>query len=205
MNLASGPSLATPSNATPRPSSKLTSESSNNMSGKFCKEPGCTKPIFQSNSQLCHYHKMAQQHKKATAMKPAVALAASGSKPIKKKSLYNFKPDEDMKQLKRKRTSPAKRSVSYGDSEIPTVVSPNAQQQRPPSQGGRNSALSQSFPARTTPMRTPQQRAAQFNLLAGMGSDRSPIDEDMNLSLGSASMAESPISLMNADSEGDLM
>lgn len=172
------------------------------MLGRICKEPGCTRPIFQSNLPLCNIHKMVQQHQKATAMRPAVALnTASGSKPIKKKSLYNFKPDDDMKSLKRKRSSPIKRSSS--DTTISAIGSSAMQPQRPASQGMRSSAVSDAVSVHSTTMRTPQQRATQFNLLAGMGSDRSP--EDVNMSLGSASMAESPVSLMNADWEADIL
>ena len=135
-------------------------------------------------------------------MKPAVALSTvSGSKPIKKKSLYNFKLDDDMKSRKRKRLSPTKRSS--GDTTTSATGNSAMQPQRPVSQGMRSSAMSDAASVHSTPMRTPQQRAAQFNLLAGMGSDRSP--DDMNMPLGSASMAESPASLMNADWEADIL
>lgn len=169
------------------------------MRGRICKESGCTNPIFQSNLPLCHIHKMAQQAKRAAEMKPSVSNVPSGSKPIRKKSLYNFKLDDDMKHLKRKRPSPAKRSSS--DAAISAMTSSSVATQRPVTQEGRNSSVPDAFQSGSTPMRTPQQRAAQFNLLAGMGSDRSP--DDMNTSLGSASMAESPVSLLNADLEGD--
>ena len=145
---------------------------------------------------------MVQQHQKATAMKPAVpSNTAPGSKPIRKKSLYNFKLDDDMKPLKRKRSSPAKRSSS--DITTSAIGSSAMQLQRPVSQGMRDSALSDTVPIHSTRMRNPQQRAAQFNLLAGM--DSHPSQEDMDISAGSASMAESPTNLMNADWEADIL
>ena len=135
-------------------------------------------------------------------MKPAVALnTASGSKPIKKKSLYNFKLDDDMKSRKRKRSSPTKKSSS--DTTTSAIGSSAMQPQRPVLQGMRSSVTSDAVSVHSMPMRTPQQRAAQFNLLAGMGSDRSL--DDMDISLGSASMAESPVSPMNADWEADIL
>lgn len=207
MTTAQGPSLPSVQFTGPSaPSPSLTSETLINMSARICKEPGCNKPIFQNTMQFCQYHKIQQQYKNATAKKsPGAYIAASGSKPIRKRNLYNFKLDNEVKQLKRKRAAPAKRSVSYGDNELPTLVSDAATQLQRPQQGSSISVVSDALSARPTVQRTPDQRGEQFSLLAGMGSNRSPIEADFDISLGSASMAESSIDATNIDWEGDYL
>jgi hypothetical protein len=176
------------------------------MSARLCKEPGCNKPIFQNTSQLCQYHNIQQRYKNATAKKPVGTLIAGpGSKPIKKKSLYNFKLDDDMKQLKRKRPAPAKRSVSYGDNALPVLdgLTMVPQPQKLQQQGQRILAASDTLSTKAILQETPEQGGKHFSPLAGMGSD--PNEDDLDISLGSASMAESPISLLNAGWEGDYL
>lgn len=112
-----------------------------------------------------------------------------------------------MKQLKRKRAAPAKRSVSYSDTGTPAFDTSitATQPQKPQQQGPRLSAVSDALSGKITLERTLEQTGKQFNLLAGVGSDRNLIEEDFDISLGSASMTESPIDAMNADWEGDYL
>jgi hypothetical protein len=171
----------------------LTAESSINMSGRICKEPGCDRPIFQTtyNIELCHFHKIQQQHKNATGMKLAVAFkTASVPKPIKKKKLYNFKLDDELKQLKRKRSSVEDSS---------TRIHPQNLQQ----QGSGSSSVSDANWAKSTPQPTPQQRTQEFNLVGGMGSGQSKIGDYLTSSLRSGRMVESAIDVLDANWEGN--
>jgi hypothetical protein len=173
------------------------------MDARPCEKPGCNRPIFQQNTTLCQIHKIEQQHEKArdaTARKLSGATnAVPGSKPIKKNRLYNFKLDGETKSLKRKRTAPAGRSIS--DNALPVLnglnVGTHPQKpslQRPASAVSDISSFRQSIP------RSSDQRG-QSNVVAETQTDRSPIEEEFRVSLGSASMAESPISLFNGERE----
>jgi hypothetical protein len=168
------------------------------MNGTVCKEPGCNSPLFQSSSSVCHKHKVEQQYKNAQAMKPVALNTASGSKPIKKKNLYNWKLDDNLKHVKRKR-GPTKIGIS--GTLVPGLNGVTQPQEKP-----RISAVSDVRSANQTLPRPPGERAQHFNRRAQIGSGtmdsaQSLLREDFNLSLGSATMAESPISVVNADWE----
>jgi hypothetical protein len=143
----------------------------------LCEEPGCDKPIFQATFQLCPIHRVQQQFKNAAAKKAVSSLNANPgpkSKGIQKSSLYKFKLDDELRQsLKRKRSAPAKTTVSdkvYSELDDLNMKSrlPKPLQQRPCS-------------------------AASDMLSKG------PIEEYFDISMGSKSTGESPISLSNAE------
>ena len=80
--------------------------------GYPCEVKGCNAFILQLTSngkRLCKMHEIEDRHKNAKAQKPVLPPIA---KPISKKRLYTYKPDEEMKKQKQKRASESRRSTS---------------------------------------------------------------------------------------------
>jgi len=200
MNAASGlsPTSAVSAGYALLSPSLTTSESSkepNSMAAGYeCEANGCKQIIYHKTASariLCKRHEVEDRFRNATAQKTAVAMkTVPVPKPFRKDKLYKFKPDDDMKPLlKRKRVSSCRRSTSHNDNDELEQSSP----QKPPQQGTRSSLMHHALLAKPLSKRTHQHKAKSVNFLASMEGDQSSIEEDIAQSLGSASMAESPI------------
>ena len=138
----------------------------------------------------------------ATTKNSGELIVPPGYKPIKKKKLYNFKPDDDTKLLKRKRVPPPKRGIS--DPRVPAIASnASVQPKKIRQQGPRPLSVPNALSVKPPTHRAPEEWARLSSFRSEMGSQRSPLNGDSNHSLESASIAESPINLMNADLERD--
>jgi hypothetical protein len=169
--------------------------------GIQCEVHGCTNFIFSiqsgSSHPLCTKHRIEQQNAsaKAAAPKPAAPVPRA----FQKEKLYPVKPD-DKPFLKRKRPI-AKRpnSASHQDmgQESHTMFT-----FQPPGKAS-DFAFKAPEPIRNPPTptrpsprssfkRTPEQKGGQASLAKSPAEIEQAVD-DLNRSLGSASMAESPI------------
>jgi hypothetical protein len=176
-------------NVAPQPtSSNLPSEPASSMHA-VCKESGCTN-LTHPGSTLCYRHKINQRHQKAAeaavAVKPAASSSAPPLKNIKKKKLYNFKPSEEIKHLKRKRSIEERNNIRHSEPPVRLTASSRVvtPQERPSSVG-----MNVPTPAETAPIQTSHQRAAQQDSLSRNGSTQSPVETG----------ASSPFATINAD------
>jgi len=83
--------------------------------GYPCEVKDCNAFILQLTSNgksLCKKHEIEDRHKNAKAQKPVLPPIG---KPISKKRLYTYKPDEEMKKQKQKRPSESRRSTSFNN------------------------------------------------------------------------------------------
>lgn len=167
-----------------------------------CEIAGCNNIILYvaSNTRpLCIKHKQEQRHAIAKAAPPK---PASVSRPFRKDKIYPVRPD-DKQLLKRKR--PAAKSAnnaSYQDSHSPFAfqAAPDARSeftfQSPQTLRSPPVAAAPSPTPRSASKRTPEQKGRQFQFFASAAKSSEEIEQsvdDLNRSLGSASMAESPI------------
>ena len=206
MNASSRPSpTAVGSMSHSLPSPNLTSESSkepNKMESSYaCEALGCKAFLFHKPSTprvLCPIHAAVDRYKNSMA-KP-VASKTSAPKPFRKDKLYPVKLDEGMKTLKRKRASTGRRATTSTDQDVDPaqtgVEMPQQLEMRSP-------VISGTSPAKMTPRKTPQERTRLSALTASTGSDKSPNEDEIAHSLGSASMAESPIEPATIDWEAN--
>jgi hypothetical protein len=173
------------------------------MSGIRCEIVGCNNPIFMVSSNtrpLCAKHRAEQQNASAKNIAPKPAPV---SRPFNKSKLHPVKPEEKH-LLKRKR--PAARTTSstsfheFGQSSHPSFIfqAPEAHAQF--IFNAPDTVRSPPMPATSSPRsvfkRTPEQKGNQFQFLASINKSPEEVEQsldDLNRSLGSASMAESPI------------
>jgi len=196
-----------PSNPTPNAHSESPKESKK-MAGIRCEIPGCNAPIFYlpSNTRpLCTKHKAEQRNASAKNLAPKPAPA---SRPFKKDKLYPVKPD-DKQFLKRKR--PIARSTSsaspyeYGQI-TPTSFTFQAPEARTEfifkaPETFRSPPMPAASSPRSVSKRTQEQTGMLFQFFPSTNKSLEEIEQsvdDLNQSLGSASMAESPIELMQS-------
>jgi hypothetical protein len=167
--------------------------------GIQCTVPGCTNFFFsiQSGSPLCTKHRIEQQNAlaKAAAPKPAAPV----SRPFQKEKLYTMKPED--KQLAKRKRQTTKRSSngSYQDidqeSHTMFTFQPSG---KSPNVGFKTPGLIRrsSTPTRPSPRsalrKTLEQKEKQASITKNPEEVEKAVD-DLNRSLGSASMAESPI------------
>lgn len=204
MNSSSRPSptaIGSTSNSLPLPN--LASESSkelNKMTSTYpCEVPGCTAFLFHKPATprvICKIHATLDRYKSSMA-KP-VTSRTSAPKPFRKDKLYPVKLDEGMKMLKRKRALVGKRAPTSTDQDFDTS---QIAVEMPRQLEIRNPVISGPIPAKMTPRRNPQERTRLSAVTALTGSDKSPNEDDIAHSLGSASMAESPIEPATIDWE----
>jgi len=163
------------------------------MGGKGCELCGSFILHVPANTRpLCTIHKAAQQNASAKAMAPKPAHVP---RPFRKEKIYPVKPD-DKPLLKRKRPV-AKTTTSHEfvqDTQATFMFSAS----KTYTEFTFKTPEAQSPPAPAVPSprdirkRTQEERGRLFQALAS--GTKTPEDiEDLNLSLGSASMAESPI------------
>jgi hypothetical protein len=169
--------------------------------GIQCTVPGCTSFLFsiQSGSPaLCTKHRIEQQNTlaKAAAPKPAAPV----SRAFQKEKLYHIKP-EDKQHLRKRKRQTTKRSSngSYQDMDQephtmftfqPSGRSPNVAFKTP--ELIRNSSAPTRPSPRSAFRKTLEQKEKQASITKSPEEVEKAVD-DLNRSLDSASMAESPI------------
>jgi hypothetical protein len=166
--------------------------------GIQCEVAGCTNFLIFVQSgfrPLCTKHKIEQQSASAKAAAPKPAAPVSRS--FNKDKLYPIKPD-DKPFLKRKRPA-AKRSSSGGHQEIgqeSLTMFTFQPQEKEFTFKAPEPVRNPPTPSRPSPRsafrRTPEQKRKQATMTKSPAEFEQAVD-DLNRSLGSASMAESPI------------
>jgi hypothetical protein len=207
--------LATPSytspyaHSNPGPSSvhseplKESAKPSGIKPGIECEIVGCSTPIFylpSGSRPLCTKHRIEKQSASAKAAAPKPAAPVSRS--FNKDKLYPPKKD-DKQYLKRKRPA-AKRSNS-GNHQDMGQESPTTFTFQPPEKQFTFKAPEPlrhpPTPTRPSPRsafrRTPERKGKQASMAKSPTEVEQAVD-DLNRSLGSASMAESPIEPVSA-------
>ncbi len=168
--------------------------------GLKCTIPGCTNFFFsiQSGSPaLCTKHRIEQQNAlaKAAAPKPAAPV----SRAFQKEKLYPMKP-EDKQHLKRKRqtTKPSSNGSHQDMDQEPHTMFMFQPSGKPPNAAFKTPELlpKPSTPTRPSPRSALRTTLEQKEKQAGITKSPEEVEkavDDLNRSLGSASMAEFPM------------